>query len=383
MRQDVQLRGSRPGVGRAFVYGVPALLLAVGLVLSYHWANLQWRSEAEHERNRVRTILEPVRGELARELTGAIHLTEGIASVIAVDGELSDTRFHALATQLLERSAMIRNVALAPNNVISKVHPLEGNERAIGFRYVDSPAQWATVSRAMSERRLVVAGPVALVQGGIGVIGRNPIFLASGGREGQGPYWGVVSTVVSFDALVRKSKLIDAQQRLVLALRGSDGTGGSGAPFWGDVRIFRDEPVVVDVSLPSGSWQLAGIPKGGWPRFRLLRSSHFLSGGISSAILSALFLKLLLLSKEWEREVRIRRDAEHALQRSIRALRLFSLVKSAVVRARNVEELFEPSLPHLGNYRRIPPGMDWESRGRRAKDGKTGGFCRPWRGLSR
>jgi signal transduction histidine kinase/sensor domain CHASE-containing protein len=340
MSSNVQFHEARPGVGKPLVYGIPALLLAVGLVLSYHWASLQFRSEAEHERSLVRTSLEPVRGELARELTGAIHLTEGIASVIAVDGDLSDARFHALATQLLERSAMIRNVAIAPNNVISKVHPLEGNEKAIGFRYVDSPEQWATVSRAMTERRLVVAGPVALVQGGVGVIGRNPIYLTSGDPGRSGSYWGVVSTVVSFDALIRKSKLLDATQRLAVAMRGIDGTGGAGAPFWGDVRIFEDDPVVVDVSLPSGSWQLAGIPRGGWPQFRLLRSSHFITGGLSSLVLSTLFLQLVLLSKQWEREVRIRRGAEHALQRSNRALRLFSLVKSAVVRARNVEELF-------------------------------------------
>ncbi len=47
-------------------------------------------------------------------------------------------------------------------------------------------------------------------------------------------------------------------------LRGKDGLGAQGEVFFGDATIFQQEPVILSVTLPNGSWQLAAIPKGGW-----------------------------------------------------------------------------------------------------------------------
>jgi sensor domain CHASE-containing protein len=43
----------------------------------------------------------------------------------------------------------------------------------LGVDYMTLPDQRDSVLRAMTERRLVVAGPVELVQGGTGIIGRT------------------------------------------------------------------------------------------------------------------------------------------------------------------------------------------------------------------
>ena len=51
------------------------------------------------------------------------------------------------------------------------------------------------------------------------------------------------------------------------ALRGTDGTGENGPIFWGTSEVFENDPVIVDILLPTGNWQLAGIPKSGWQTF--------------------------------------------------------------------------------------------------------------------
>ena len=42
------------------------------------------------------------------------------------------------------------------------------------------------------------------------------------------------------------------------------GSGQDGVSFYGDARVFDDNPVTRFVDLPSGVWTIAAIPKGGW-----------------------------------------------------------------------------------------------------------------------
>ncbi len=294
----------------------PALLFGCGVALSSAAGWLQHRVELEGLRESIRNELVPSRGELSREVFGAVHLTEGLASVVAVDGEISEEKFRALTTELFRRSDLVRNVALAPDNVVTHVYPLEGNERVIGLDYAKSREQWPSVERMMNEGGVVVAGPVPLVQGGMGVIGRTPIFLAA--REPSKPrrYWGLVSTVVAFDRLLATTSLEAMRERLRVGLRGVDGLGARGAPFWGDPHVFDAEPVVVEVPLPSGSWQLGATPRGGWPPFRALGSSFFLAGALVTVVLSGLLRRLLQTSHAREQEVRLRQSAIASLERA-------------------------------------------------------------------
>ncbi len=330
-------RARREGI---LTFVLPLALFAIGLGIAYRVARLQYQSESDRLRESVRSELEPVRGELSRELFGAIHLTEGISSLVAIDSGISEERFQALAAELLERSSIIRNVALAPNNVISSVFPVAGNEQAIGFDYSRHPDQWASVSRMMTERRLVVAGPIDLVQGGVGVIGRTPIYVQDARGQLAAPrYWGLASTVIDFERLLDRTSVRKLESRLNVAMRGVDGLGAPGKPFWGDPSLFAATPVVLDVSLPSGTWQLAAVPTGGWLGFNAIESPYLLAGSLIALTLTLLLFKLLQLGDAREREVLERRRTEAVLRRANRALRLISLVKGAVVRAKDVESL--------------------------------------------
>jgi PAS domain S-box-containing protein len=271
----------------------PLLLLLSGLALAYGAAVLEHRADLERQRDAVRAELEPIGGALSRELSSAIRLTEGIAGLVAIEGGIAPEKFRAFSADLLGRSD-IRNVAIAPDNVIRFVHPLEGNERAVGTDYRHLPDQWPSVARMMNEGRVVVAGPVALVQGGTGVIGRTPIYVPdTSSSSGARRYWGLVATVLDFDKLIGRTPMAAASGQLNIALRGVDGLGDRGAPFFGDAAVFSASPVVVEVPLPSGTWRLAAIPRGGWAPLHPLSSLPFLAGNVISWALAALLFRLL------------------------------------------------------------------------------------------
>ncbi len=277
--------GKTRGVAPWFFW--PLIVIAGGLTLAAYAALLHHEVTLKQMRDHLRLRLEPVRGALAREMFAAFYLTEGIASEVAVEGDIRADKFHALAAELMRRNELVRNVALAPGNVVRLVHPPAGNESVLGLDYARSPEQWPGVERMMATRQLVVAGPLKLVQGGMGVIGRRPIYVRSGDGTDT-VYWGLVSTVVELDRLLAHTPLAELEAEFEVALRGRDGLGAGGPVFHGSPQVFARLPVVVEVPLPAGTWQLGAEPRGGWPRGRMWTSPVFLTGGALSLVLGAL-----------------------------------------------------------------------------------------------
>jgi signal transduction histidine kinase/sensor domain CHASE-containing protein len=317
-----------------------AFVMGLGLVVSYRLGASRQREQREAVRHAVGSRLDHVRADLSRQLFVSLNIPQGLIGLVKIQGGITQAQFEGLAGALLESNPIIRNIGLAPGNVIRFVYPREGNERAIGLDYMRTPSQRAAVLRAMGERRTVVAGPLELAQGGTGIIGRAPIFLASPvSASSPVTYWGTASTVISFDELVKVSGLARARDSLHVALRGRDGEGASGEVFWGDEAAFEADPVVLDVPLPTGSWVIAATPLGGWPRFVVWRSPEFVMGSLISVLVAALMFQMLRVGRARQFEVLERMRAEVALRQTNRALHLLLRANSAVVRATDEEAL--------------------------------------------
>ncbi|KKB08377.1 histidine kinase [Devosia chinhatensis] len=201
-----------------------------------------------------------IRAKLEGNISGNVQLVKGLVATISTEPNMDQARYDALARRLFEEDSQLRSVAAAPDLVIRMTYPLEGNQAAIGLDYRKMPAQWPAVEKVMLTDRLNIAGPVDLVQGGQGFVGRFPVHV------GEGPdrrFWGVVSAVVDVDRLYADSGLTDPELDLHISITGHDGLGGSGERFFGpDIRDRN--PVTAEVILPSGTWEISAIPSGGW-----------------------------------------------------------------------------------------------------------------------
>lgn len=241
---------------------IPAFIALVVMLAGAYYAEQQNNSVyRQNLRTEVLSHLALVRSRIEGNINSNIQLVRGLVAVIETEPGMDQARFAELARNTLSSENQLLNVAAAPDLVISMVYPMEGNESVIGLDYRKNELQREAAMRVRDTGDLVIAGPVDLVQGGQGFIGRVPVFVP--GANGEKEFWGIVSAVVDVNQLYLDSGMWN-NSPVIFALRGKDATGAEGPQFYGDVRVLQSDPVVSEIRLPSGSWQLSAIPREGW-----------------------------------------------------------------------------------------------------------------------
>ncbi len=241
------------------------LLVGLIIVLSFLvLENTENKRYQESLRTQTMSRLSQVHNKIEAAIRADFYLTRGLIEYVLIHPNLSQDTFHRIADNLTSRRNSIRNIALAPNNIISFIHPIKGNEKATGLNYEANKEQWPSVKDAIASRKTVVAGPVNLVQGGTAFISRTPIYIDADNPDQEQIYWGLASVVIDKDQLFEKAGFRDTNSHIKIALRGADGKGKDGRFIDGNPEVFLRNPVTLDVNIPGGLWQLAAIPYDGW-----------------------------------------------------------------------------------------------------------------------
>ena len=197
------------------------------------------------------------------ELNSLLYLIAGLDSYIEINEGITKEAFLKIAAQLYAAKPGLVNIAAAPDLVVTYVYPEEGNEKAIGLDYRQSPAQREAVMQVVETGLPVLAGPVQLVQGGVAMVARYPVTVQNE-QSGLLECWGVLAAPYDLDALYESVGLYEMSEKYDLAIRGVDGTGAEGEVFFGDPSLFASSPVQFEAHLLSGSWLIAATPIGGW-----------------------------------------------------------------------------------------------------------------------
>src|SRR5690606_14857330 len=171
-----------------------------------------------------------IRAKLEGHVNANLQLVRGLIATIATEPDMSQARFDRLASKLFEEESQLRSIAAAPNLIVTMTYPLKGNERAIGLNYRTNETQRDAALRVMETGKLVLAGPVELVQGGRGFIGRFPVYV--GDTPETRMFWGLVSAVIDVERLYHDSGLQDEDLDIEIGLTGQDSTGLVGDQFY-------------------------------------------------------------------------------------------------------------------------------------------------------
>jgi len=307
----------------------PALLVALCCAAMLNVVSQLRQGEAvAREEEQVRQSLALARSQLDAVIEATFSVTGSLETLLRVQGGMSAKDFQAATEPLFKGQSALRSVVAAPNDVAQFVYPLLGNEKVQGLHYHTVPIQLAQIQRARQLRTALVFAPVQLVQGGVGVVQRRPVFLGAPG--GEASYWGTVTAVADLDRFMARAGVPSIP--IALSVMQVRADGQLGQVIWGTTRKGQ-RTLREDLFLPGATWAVVGHPREGWSS--PTPSSAWLGAGLllsvlltgASAMLTHRRLELARRSAALEIEVTSRR-ASQAEAESAKA-RLQSLVNSA------------------------------------------------------
>lgn len=241
------------------------LVIAVFLFAGSASAWLIWKSQREHlieAHARASELANDQAQALQRGIERSLSASYALAALVRRgQGDVPD--FEAIATEMLPFYPGVAVLGLSPGGIIQDVVPRIGNEKLIGFNQLGDEVQAREATKARDSGKLTLAGPLKLVQGGLGVVGRLPIFLSD--SRGNSKFWGFSFVTLRFPQALAAANLALINER------------GYAYELWRNVpesggRQLIDasqgdaltSPVNAVLDLPNGQWTLSVSPLAGW-----------------------------------------------------------------------------------------------------------------------
>lgn len=240
---------SEMNVKKIVCYIVAVIVLCTGI--DYLVFELIRNERLLNHKQQLQTHLDQVRAVLDNRVNSSLLLMRSLAAYISIHPDLDKDEFRRISIEVMRHSNHLLNLAAAPDFVIRYVYPKEGNQSLIGINYRDLPGQWDAVYSAYKQQTMVVDGPVSLVQGGTGIVGRIPVYS---GTEKDRHFWGIVSAIIDSGTLLQQVNDVATASDIQISLRKKSDK----CVFWGNATLFDDQDSIKSfIPLPGENWEIA------------------------------------------------------------------------------------------------------------------------------
>lgn len=218
---------------------------------------------------------------IKNQLDNAINFSHNAVKIIGflVERDLEEKNFDIVSKDLLSKNKFIDALQLVKDCTIIKTYPLKSNEATIGFNIASGDIHKEAISKSIKQNKIFFEGPLNLIQGGIGIIGREPIYK-------NGKLWG-------FSAVLIK------QETLLKAI-GIDSTGSKKRFHYQITGKNKNDFFKNNINFSNGITHKTYIPSGDWYLHVKLKDSTFLDRalifsffGLILSIIISLFIKQL------------------------------------------------------------------------------------------
>lgn len=201
----------------------------------------------ENERREMNNVLGVVRQNFEQVLKSSY--TSALTLAMTLNDEGNPENFEKIAKQLVDNNAAIDAVQLVPDGIIKYVYPFEENKEVINYNILNSPQSRLEARKSIKSKLMFFAGPLKLKQGGIGVVGRLPVFK-------NNRFWGFSAVIIRLETLIRESGIntID-DTKYYFQFSKINPTTYKEEFFLPKTENFKHKPLL-KVSIPDGEWNL-------------------------------------------------------------------------------------------------------------------------------
>lgn len=245
-------------------YLLPIAVFAITMGIGLWCTGLNQKNRLNDSRLERHHLLADIRSEVERHLAVTLTSTAILAhEVVRAKGQLSD--FNVVAQRILDQIGGISNLQLAPNGIIRQIHPLAGNVEALGHDTLKDRRRNAEALIAVDSGSLTLVGPINLVQGGVAVIARKPVYLwendirpvSMADSEARPPFWGFVSALIMLDDLLDSPTLNSLSDKgYSFYFSRMDPRKNTHVQFAKSGTLNDASSDTIAISIPNGIWTL-------------------------------------------------------------------------------------------------------------------------------
>ncbi len=157
--------------------------------------------------------------------------------------------FDTVAKKLLSANKFIDAVQLVQGGVITHVYPLKGNEVVIGYNILQDSLRNKGAFTAIETKIFFWAGPINLKQGGVGIVGRQPLFK-------NDKFYGFSAVIIRLPTLLHTIGLdSNFNNEFNYQLSRIDSAKHTEEYFLPNHQSYN-YAFVVPVEIPNGEWRL-------------------------------------------------------------------------------------------------------------------------------
>ncbi len=166
--------------------------------------------------------------------------------------------FYAVTEDMLRYYPDVHALSISPGGVIQHISPREENREAIGFNQLADTDQARESRLTQAGGELRVAGPLRLVQGMDGIVGRYPVQV-------DGDFWGFTNVTIRLDRLLEVAQLGELdRQGYHFELRRVEPVPDQTPIIKRNVDAPLVDPVQQRIDIPNNPWTLSIAPVDGW-----------------------------------------------------------------------------------------------------------------------
>lgn len=223
------------------------LVFIIMLILIGFVVRLRYKMAIDGQHREMTNIINVVNNNITQILKNSYSSNYSIALTINDAGVPEN--FNEIAPELLKSNPNIDALELLPNGVIKYVYPLKGNEKALNYDIFKSSHLEQDAKASTLAKGIRFIGPVNLRQGGLGVIGRLPIFK-------KNKFWGFAAVVIRLENLFKYSgiKSID-ESKYYFQFSKINPNNGKEEFYLPNAKYFSKEQHV-STFIKEGNWKL-------------------------------------------------------------------------------------------------------------------------------
>lgn len=231
---------------RPKITGAVISLLLITLIL--YIANQRYQMVKDDQRLEMNRVLNVVRYNVDQSLKNSY--TAALTLGLTISGDGTPRNFEVVSAQLINSNPNLQAVELVPNGVIKYIYPLAGNEPALNVNIFKLSKEIVLeAKKAVEDRKMYFAGPLKLKQGGIGIVGRMPLFF-------NNKFWGFSAVVIKLDTFLKEAGVREvARNRYAFQLSKMNPATGREEFFMPEIKSTPGA-VQESATFSDGNWKL-------------------------------------------------------------------------------------------------------------------------------